>query len=364
MHESATAAAQTEEGQAVDGEECVLNIPATAIAPAQVDTLATSCGDVSDVVKVSPAASGLDEPAAAEDLNAALGAELAAILALLAAEQTDTSTGPASTSVEAIEAVHRTDVVAKDGSVLAVIVEDDAQVVASHLATSQPGQAAEPAATAAELAAKPVDSDSSEVHAEHLSVQTAQAAAADEGHLSLATECVSEAAVDAAAETQTSSCLPAEPAQVLSQQYAAVALTAEAEVQPSAAESSTVEDASSAFADFQDNFYALKRDSDADLPAVIEQQDAAAAAAARDVQSAPAASTNSLAGDTVRLVGDDAARAFGSAALITVGDIFDPMVLLGSAESPLTGVASNSDAICVMHISLPASKHCDVRGVC
>ncbi len=338
LHEAA-AAAQIEEAQAVDGEECVLDRPATATAPAEVDTLATSRGDVSDVVKVSPAASGLDEPAAAEDLNAALGAELAVIFALLAAEQGDSSTGPASMSTQAAAAVHTTDAAAKDASVLAVILEDDAEVVAASFAASEPGQAAEAAAaagTAAELAASPLDSQLSEVHAEHLSVQTAQAAATD-GGLSLATECVSETADDAAAGTQTSSFPPAAPAQVLSQHYAAVALTAETEVQLDAAECPRVDVAPSAAADFRDSFRALERDSDADLPAVIAQPDAAAAAAAWGVQSAPAASTNSLAGDTIKLGGDAAAQVLSSAELITIGDIFDPMVLLGSAESALTG---------------------------
>lgn len=344
-HEAA-AAAQIEEGQAVDGQEYVLTVPAFAMAPAEVDTLATSPEDVSDVVEVSPAASGLDQPAAAEDLNAALGAELAAIFALLGAEQADTFTGPASMSTEATEAEHRTDVVTKDGSVLAVLLENDAEVIASSLAASQPGWAAEAAAaaaaaTAAELAASPLDSDPSEMHAEHLCVQTTQAAAAaaatHEGALSLATEGVPGAADDAAAEPQVSGFLPAEPAQVLSQHHAAVALTAEAQVQPTAAESPTVEVAASAAADFQDSFRALKRDSDADLPAVIQQHDASAAAAAWGVQSAPPASTNSLAGDSVKLVGDHAARAFCSVELITLGEIFDPMVLLGSAESAVTG---------------------------
>ncbi|DBB01822.1 TPA: hypothetical protein ACH3X1_000433 [Trebouxia sp. C0004] len=222
----AAAAVQMEEGLAVDGKEYVVHKPATAIAPAEVDTLNTSREDISVVVELSPAASGLDQPAAAEHLNAVLGAELAAIFAQLGA---DTSTGCASMSTEVTRSVHRPDAVAKDGSVLAVTPQDDPE--------------------------------------------TAQAAATDEGAHLLAIECVSEAADDAAAETQISSCLPAEPAQVLSQQSAAT---------PTAA------------ADFQDSFRALERDSDADLPAVIAQHDAAAPG----VQSAPAASTSSPAGGT------------------------------------------------------------------
>lgn len=315
------AVAQIEEGQAVDGEEYVSNLPAIA----GVDTLAASSGDVSDV-EVSPAASGLDQPAAPEDLNATLGAELAGIFALLAAEEADTPTGLTSTSVEAIQAVHRTDVVAKDGRVLAVIVEDNAQSVASSLAASDPG-------LAAELAGSPLETDSSEVHTE----QTAQAAAIDEGGLRLVTVDVIQATDDAAAETQTSSFPSAETAQVLSQRFAAVALTAEAEVQPTAAEFSRLELAPSAAADFQDSFQAQERVSDADLPAVMVQHDAVAAAAAWGVQSASAASTNSPAGDIIKLHGDDAARAFCSAELITLGEIFDPMVLLGSAELALKG---------------------------
>ncbi|KAL0032874.1 hypothetical protein WJX77_004113 [Trebouxia sp. C0004] len=178
----AAAAVQMEEGLAVDGKEYVVHKPATAIAPAEVDTLNTSREDISVVVELSPAASGLDQPAAAEHLNAVLGAELAAIFAQLGA---DTSTGCASMSTEVTRSVHRPDAVAKDGSVLAVTPQDDPE--------------------------------------------TAQAAATDEGAHLLAIECVSEAADDAAAETQISSCLPAEPAQVLSQQSAAVALTEEAE---------------------------------------------------------------------------------------------------------------------------------------
>ena len=336
MHEAAVAV-QIEEGQAIDPQQYVLSMPATATAPAEVDTLATSPGDVSDVVEVSPAASGLDQPAAAQDLNAALGAELAAIFALLAAEQGDTATGPASMSTQATEAVHTTDAAAEDGSVMAVIFEDNAELVASSLAASEPGQAAAAAAVADELAASPLDSHFSEVHAEPLSVQTAQAASTNNAVVSLAKEGVSEAVDDTAAGTETSSCLPADPAQVLSQHHAAVALTAEAEVQLHAAESSTVEDASSAAADIQDSFHALERVSAADLPAVMAQHDAAAAAAARGVQSAPTASTDSLAGDGGKLDGDDAARAFCSAELITLGAIFDPMVLLGSAELALQG---------------------------
>lgn len=339
---NAAALAQIQEGQEVDGEEYVLSMSATAMTPAEVDTLATSPGDVSDVVEVSSAASGLDQPAAAaEDVNAALGAELAAISAQLAAEEADISTWPASMSTQATEALLRTNVAAKDGGVLAVIFEDDTEDVAASLAASECGQATEAAAaatgTAAELAASPPDSQFSEVYAEHSSVQTAQAAATDEIIISLATECVSEAVDDTAAGPQTSGFLPAEPAQVVSQQYAAVALTAEAEVRLTVAEFPTVEVATAAAADFQDSFHAQERDSDADLPAVIEQHDAAAAAAAWGVQSAPAASTDSLAGDIVKVDGDDAARAICSAELITIGDIFDPMVLLGSAESALIG---------------------------
>lgn len=334
-HEAA-AVEQIEEGQKVDSKDYVLTTTAAAMAAAEVDALATSREDVSDTVEVSPAASGLDQPAAPEDLNAALGAELAAIFALLAAEEADISTGPTSLSTQATDAVHRTDAAAEDATILAVVLEDNAEDVAAGLATSEHDQAAAAAGTATELAASPLI-DSSEVHAALMSVQTAQAAATNEGALRLATECVSEDADDTAAEPQTSSCLLAEPAQVLSQQYAAVALTAEAEVQPTAAESSTVEDAPSATADFQDSLHAQERDSYADQPAVIGQPDAAGAAAAWGVQSAPAASTNSLADDSVKLDGDDAARAFCSADLIIVGEIFDPMVLLGSAELALTG---------------------------
>ncbi|DBA66995.1 TPA: hypothetical protein ACH3X2_002103 [Trebouxia sp. C0005] len=61
----------------------------------------------------------------------------------------------------------------------------------------------------------------------------------------------------------------------------------------------TVEDTSSAAADFQDSFHALERDSDADVPAVTAQHDAAA----WDVQSASVASANSLAGDSIKLDG-------------------------------------------------------------
>ena len=323
----AAATAQIQEGQAVGGEQYVLNRPATAMAPAKVDTLATSLGHVSHVVEASSAASGRDQPATA-DLNAALGAELAAIFAQLAAEQADSSTGAASMSTEVSEAAHTTDVAAKDCGVLAVILEDNAQVVASSLAAAEPGQAAEAAAaTAEERAASPFDSDSSEVHAEHLSVQTAQAAATDEGGLSLATECVSEAADDIAAGTQTSGFLPAEPAQVVSHHSAAMALTAQAELQPNAAQSSTVEAAPSAAAHFPDSFRTLERDSNADLPAVVAQHDAAAAV----IWSACVASTSSPAGDNAKLDVDDAAKAFCSAELITLEEMFDPMVLLGSA---------------------------------
>ena len=227
---NAAAPAQIQEGQEVDDEEYVLSMSATAMTPAEVDTLATSPGDVSDVVEVSSAASGLDQPAAAaEDVNAALGAELAAISAQLAAEEADISAGPTCMSTQATEALLRTNVVAKDGGVLAVIFEDDTEDIAASLAASESGQATEAAAaatgTAAELAASPPDSHFSEVYAEHSSVQTAQAAATDEIVISLATECVSEAVDDAAAGPQTSGFLPAEPAQVVSQQYAAVALT-------------------------------------------------------------------------------------------------------------------------------------------
>lgn len=278
----AAAAAQIQEGQAVDGEQYFVNRPATAMAPAEVDMLASSLRDVSHVVEVSSAASGRDQPATA-DLNAALGAELAAIFAQLAAEQADSSTGAASMSTEVSEAAHTTDVAAKDGGVLAVILEDDAQVVASSLAAAEPGQAAEAAAaTAEELAASPC-------MLSIFYVQTAQAAATEEGDLSLATECVSEAADDTAAGIQTSGFLPAEPAQVVSHHTAALALTAQAELQPNAAQSSTVEAAPSAAAHFPDSFHTLERDSNADLPAVVAQHDAAAAAAAWGIWSACAA---------------------------------------------------------------------------
>ena len=168
-------------------------------------------------------------------------------------------------------------------------------------------------------------------------MQTAQAAATDEGDLSLASECVSEAADDTAAGTQTSGFLPAEPAQVVSHHTAALVLTAQAELQPNAAQSSTVEAAPSAAAHFPDSFHTLGRDSNADLPAVVAQHDAAAAAAAWGIWSACAASTSSPAGDSAKLDVDDAARAFCSAELITLEEMFDLVVLLGCAESALIG---------------------------
>ncbi len=73
------------------------------------------------------------------------------------------------------------------------------------------------------------------------------------------------------------------------------------------------------------------------MPSVIEQHDSSAAAAARGVQSAPPASTTSLACDTVRLDGDDAPRALCSADLINTGETFESMVLLSSVETALTG---------------------------
>ena len=48
-------------------------------------------------------------------------------------------------------------------------------------------------------------------------------------------------------------------------------------------------------------------------------------------------STSSPAGDSAKLDVDDAARAFCSAELITLEEMFDLVVLLGCAESALIG---------------------------